>query len=219
MVLACDSCGGIGNKAGDVMKLAPYFVGKFTIRVALLEVMASGARPIIISDGLCCEMAPTGEDILRGIADEINICGLKDVMLTGSTEENFPTSMTGVGLSVLGLAEESELRFGNGRSGDIAVLAGMPAMGPEVDLSDNSCYENLARLLACRDVIEIVPVGSKGILYEANLLARLHALSFEPASCGVNLSASAGPATCVIAMCRPEAVHEFPNYTVVGGFK
>ena len=90
-VLACDSCGGVGRKAGDVMPADPYFVGKFTVRVALLEVMASGARPVVVADGLCCEMQPTGEEILRGIADEINICGLRDVVLTGSTEENFPT--------------------------------------------------------------------------------------------------------------------------------
>jgi hypothetical protein len=218
IALACDSCGGLGRKPGDVMAVDPYFVGKFTVRVGLLEVMASGARPMAVADGLCCEMTPTGEEILRGIADEINICGIKDVMLTGSTEENFPTSMTGIGLTVLGCAEDSELRFGNGLPGDIAVLAGTPAMGSEVNLSDNRCYENLAVLLGSQDTVEVVPVGSKGILYEASLLASLHSLSFEPNDCGVDLSASAGPATCILAMCRPRAAHEFPGYTIAGRF-
>jgi hypothetical protein len=200
------------------MAIDPYFVGKFTVRVGLLEVMASGARPVAVADGLCCEMSPTGEEILRGIADEIDICGLKDVLLTGSTEENFPTSMTGIGLTVLGCAEDRELRFGNGLPGDMAVLSGRPAVGSGVDLSDNRCYENLARLLGHPGVIEIVPVGSKGILYEANLLAGLHSLSFKPEDCGVDLSASAGPATCILAMCRPDAAREFPDYTPVGRF-
>jgi hypothetical protein len=218
MALACDSCGGLGQKAGDVMAIDPYFVGKFTVRVTLLEVMAAGARPIVISDGLCCEMNPTGEGIMRGIKDELVLCGLSGVMLTGSTEENFPTSMTGVGLTVLGIAEKDELRFGAGRPGDAALLAGTPAVGSGVDLSDDSCYANLARLKACAGVVEIVPAGSKGILYEANLLAELHGLSFKPKTCGVDLSVSAGPATCIVAMCRPEAVREFPDFTQIGVF-
>jgi hypothetical protein len=201
------------------MTFDPYFVGKFTLRVALLEVMASGARPIVVSDGLCCEMSPTGGEILRGIEDEISVCGLKDVVLTGSTEENFQTLMTGIGLSVLGYAEDAKLRFGSGRAGDAALLAGTPAVGSKVDLSDNSCYENLAGMLSCRDVVEIVPAGSKGILFEANLLAELHGLSFEPKAPGIDLSASAGPATCLVAMCRPEAANKFPNCAVIGAFK
>lgn len=218
MVLACDSCGGLGQKPGDVMALDPYFAGKFTVRVALLEVMASGARPVVISDGLCCEMNPTGKAIMRGIEDEIAVCGLRDVMLTGSTEENFPTSMTGIGLTVLGFAADG-LRFGSGVRGDIALLAGTPAVGSQVDLSDDGCYTNLARFLACDGAVEIVPAGSKGILYEANLLAELHGLSFRPQTCGVDLSASAGPATCVVAMCRPEAVRDFPDCTKIGVFE
>jgi hypothetical protein len=201
------------------MKIDPYFAGKFTVRVALLEVMASGAEPAVISDGLCCEMDPTGKAILRGMEDEIALCGLKDVMMTGSTEENFPSSMTGIGLTVLGFAEEGELRFGTGMRGDIALLAGTPAMGAKVDISDNSCYTNISRLLACENVIEIVPAGSKGILYEANLLAELHGLSFRPKAGVVDLSASAGPATCIVAICRPEAAREFPDFTEIGAFE
>ena len=219
MVLACDSCGGLGFKPGDVMSCAPYLVGKFTVRVALLEVMASGARPIVVSDGLCCEMNPTGKGIMRGIEDEIAVCGLSGVMLTGSTEENFPTSMTGIGLTVLGIAEKGGLRFGTGQPGDMALLAGTPSVGSEVDTSDDGCYAKLARLLDCEDVVEIVPAGSKGIMYEANLLAELHGLSFIPQACGVDLSASAGPATCIVAMCRPETAREFPDFTEIGTFK
>jgi hypothetical protein len=219
MALACDSCGGLGFKPGDVMSCDPYIVGKFTVRVALLEVMASGARPIAVSDGLCCEMTPTGEAIMRGIEDEIALCGLKDVMLTGSTEENFPTSMTGVGLTVLGIAEKGELRFGAGQPGDVALLTGTPTVGSGVDTSDDSCYAKLAGLLDCRGVVEIVPAGSKGVLYEANLLAELHGLSFAPRESGVDLSASAGPATCIVAMCRPESANRFPDYTKIGVFE
>jgi hypothetical protein len=219
MVLACDSCGGLGRKPGDVMAIDPYFVGKFTVRVALLEVLASGATPVVISDGLCCEMEPTGKAIMRGIEDEIAVSGLKDVVITGSTEENFPTSMTGVGLTVLGYADKNSLRFKGGRPGDVALLAGKPAVGAEVDLSDDGCYANLSKLLSCPGVREIAPAGSKGISHEACLLAELHGMSFVPGAPGIDLSASAGPATCAVAMCAPEAAGDFPGFTVIGTFE
>jgi selenophosphate synthetase-related protein len=195
-----------------------YYVGKFAARVALLEVMASGARPIVISDGLCCEMAPTGLEIMRGIEDEAGICGNKDITLTGSTEENFPTSMTGIGLTVIGYAADSELRFWSGRPGDVILLAGSPAVGAGVNLDDDSCYKNLARLMRDDNVMEIVPVGSKGILYEAQLLAELNGCSFAPEDNDVDLLASAGPATCMIALCRHECAAVFADYPLIGRF-
>jgi hypothetical protein len=216
--LACDSSGGIGRKRGDVLPVDAYYVGKFAARVALLEVMASGAAPIAISDGLCCEMEPTGLELLRGIKDEIELCGSKNIILTGSTEENFQTSMTGVGLTAVGYAEDCELRFGGGHPGDAILLAGSPAVGSGVNLDDNSCYKNLARLMGGDGVMEIVPVGSKGILYEARLLAKLHGCSFAPEERDVDLLASAGPATCMIALCRHEGAAILADYPVIGRF-
>jgi hypothetical protein len=200
------------------MPVDAYYVGKFAARVALLEVMASGATPMVISDGLCCEMEPTGLEIMRGIEDEVELCGNKGITLTGSTEENFPTSMTGIGLTVIGYAEDSELRFGSGRPEDAILLVGTPAVGAGVDLSDDSCYKNLARLMGVDDVMEIVPVGSKGILYEARLLAELNGCSFAPEGSDVDLLASAGPATCMIALCRREGAAILADYPVIGRF-
>jgi hypothetical protein len=218
VVLACDSSGGIGRKQGDVLPMDAYYVGKFTARVALLEVMASGATPLVVSDGLCCEMEPTGREVMRGIKDEIELCGGEDIILTGSTEENFPTSMTGLGLTVVGCADDGELRFWSGRPGDAILLIGSPAVGSGVNLTDDGCYKNLARLMSCRDVMEIVPVGSKGILYEARLLADLHGCSFAPEERDVDLRASAGPATCMIALCRHEGAAALADYPVIGRF-
>jgi hypothetical protein len=41
MVIACDSCGSIGMKKYDVLKVPPFFTGKFTTKVALMEVLCS----------------------------------------------------------------------------------------------------------------------------------------------------------------------------------
>jgi hypothetical protein len=87
-----------------------------------------------------------------------------------------------------------------------------------VNLTDDSCYKNLSRLMSCDDVMEIVPVGSKGILYETRLLAELNGCSFAPEERGVDLLVSAGPATCMIALCRREGAAVFADYPVIGRF-
>ena len=49
IVTACDSCGGIGLKQNDVVKCSPNIVGRFTTRVALMEVLSVNAIPKTIS--------------------------------------------------------------------------------------------------------------------------------------------------------------------------
>jgi selenophosphate synthetase-related protein len=103
-VISCDSLGAIGNKENDVLKVDEEIVGKTTVKVALSEVLCVGAKPLVISDTLSVEMDPTGQKILRGIKCELEENGLSDVVFTGSTEENFPTSITGIGITVIAKA-------------------------------------------------------------------------------------------------------------------
>ncbi|MBV1822090.1 hypothetical protein KUA25_29170, partial [Bacteroidales bacterium MSK.15.36] len=56
LIVACDSCGGIGNKLEDTLKVPAFIVGKFTARVALMEVLCTGAEIVSITDAVCNEM-------------------------------------------------------------------------------------------------------------------------------------------------------------------
>jgi hydrogenase maturation factor HypE len=53
LVIACDSCGGIGLKDQDVVKAPPFIVGKYTARVCLMEVFAVGAMPAAMTVNIC----------------------------------------------------------------------------------------------------------------------------------------------------------------------
>ena len=214
IVISCDSCGAVGQKAGDVLALPPRYVGKFTARVALTEVMCSGALPVTISNGVSCEMHPTGEEILAGVNDEIKNAGLSGIVVTGSTEENFETNMTALAVTVIGSAKTRDLRFSKAVKGDNLVLLGSPLVGAEVDLDSVGFYAEIRRLLSMPLVREIVPVGSKGVLYEADILARLNSISFELFNSGIDYQKSAGPATCLLVLCD-DAVAE----QVLGCFK
>ena len=103
ITVACDSCGGIGNKEHDVIKVDPYITGYYTAIVSLSETLAIGAEPITVINTFAVEMNDTGKRILDGIYDALDEIGVdKDSVLTGSTEENIPVTVTGIGLTVIG---------------------------------------------------------------------------------------------------------------------
>lgn len=105
MLIATDAAGGIGPKMMDTVQAPAYVLGRFTARVALMEVIAGGGRPIAVIDACCVEPVPTGQEILRGILDEAALAGLTPEAVTGSFEKNVVTVQTGLGVTALALAE------------------------------------------------------------------------------------------------------------------
>jgi len=206
LVIACDSCGAIGMKDGDVFKLPPRHTAKFTARVALTEVMCSGALPVAIANGVACEMNPTGRETIAGILDELNNAGISDIILTGSTEENFVTNMTALAVTVIGTAREGELKFGKAEMGDKLILFGKPCVGDEVDLDGKGFYPVIRRLLPMRSVKEIIPVGSRGITHEVESLALMSGMEVKLHEIGIDYYKSAGPVTCLLALCEDLAI-------------
>ena len=220
IVIACDSCGAVGKKEGDVFKLSPYYVGKFAARVALTEVMCSGALPVTITNGIACEMQPTGKESILGIEDELKNVGITDIVLTGSTEENFATSMTALAITVIGISKVSELKFGQAAAGDKLVLLGTPKVGTEVDLESSGFYTEIRQLLPMPEVKEIIPVGSKGVAYETEMLASLNGMGCKLDQTNKDYFKSAGPATCLLILCAESAVnrlvHIYQSAKVIG---
>jgi len=226
LVIACDSCGAVGTKKEDILKLSARYTSKFTTRVALTEVICSGATPITIVNGAACEMDPTGAEMILGIQDELKNAGISDIALTGSTEENFMTNMTALAVTVIGIAAKDELKFGQAIKGDKLILLGSPQVGAEVNLESKGFYTEIRQLLPLPGVREIVPVGSKGIVYEAKNLASINDMIFEYSNTEtdsptqIDYYKSAGPATCLLVLCSESAVNHvlniYPNAITIG---
>ncbi|ADL08727.1 conserved hypothetical protein [Thermosediminibacter oceani DSM 16646] len=200
LAVACDSAGGIGEKERDVVKVPPYITGRFTCRVALMELLAIGADPLAVTATICSEPSPTGEGLLKGITDELSASCL-NIPVTISTEKNIPTCQTGLGVTAVGLVKEKGLRMGRTKSGDGIYCLGVPKVGNEVSLDDPEIADTGAvkRLLGLSEVHDIIPVGSRGIKGEVEHLARVSGLSVQwEARLPVNTEKSAGPATCVV---------------------
>jgi len=214
IVVGSTSSGGVGPKAMDKVKVKGRVLGKFLARVALMDVSATGAFPLLLSVTLGVEKEPTGREILDGVRSEAAVLGLEpNQVLIEHTEENFETVQTGVGLTVIGFSNEAELRLGKTTPGDLLVAVGTPKVGDEVipaevkgEIAD---LRNIVLLSQKKFVHDIVPVGTFGIEYEAKMMAysvgRQLKLAEKPS---IDLSKSAGPATVVLVTIDSKKVEE-----------
>lgn len=223
MVIACDSCGGIGIKDGDALKIPTIYVAKFTVRVAIMEVICAGAEIITITNAVCNEMENTGLEVIKGIKEELKAAGISDMILTGSTEENFKTISTGIGITAIGMGNKNKLKVNSIRNEAVIVSIGLPKVGNKINLNKDDeiiDYIDIKKLVKSDYVYEIVPVGSKGIAYEAELLASNNGFTLEfKTELSVDIYKSGGPSTCVIAAVNSKKISEiiknFNNVNII----
>ncbi len=202
LVIACDSCGGIGFKERDVVKASPYIVGETTTRVALMELVAVGAVPKSMSLTIASEPYPTGEELIRGAKEELEAFGYKNLPLTISTEKNIPTCQTALGITLIGLCNNDSLRICTAKPEDLVYCLGIPLVGSEVlsiPASELITPEDIKALSSLEGINDIIPIGSKGIMGEIELLCKNINCSFiNEADTFIDMQKSAGPSTCII---------------------
>lgn len=205
VVCGSTSSGAVGPKEMDKVKVEGRVLGKFLARVALMDVTATGAFPLIMSVTLGVEKEPAGNEILEGIRHEARSIGLDpNQVLMEKTEDNFQTMQTGAGLTVVGFANEEELRLGKTCPGDLIVAIGRPKVGDEVIAAEAhgeiADLKNVTQLAQWKYVHDIAPVGGFGIASEAKMMA--YGVGRQLKLKDVNtldLNKSAGPATVVLA--------------------
>jgi hypothetical protein len=214
IVTGSTSSGAVGPKELDKVKVDGKVLGKFLARVALMDVTATGAFPLQLSVTLGVESEPTGNEIIEGIKREARTIGLDpNQVLMENTEDNFQTVQTGAGLTVVGLANEDELRLGKTMPNDLIVAIGRPNVGMEVITAEAhgeiADLKNVTQLNQRKYVHDISAVGSFGIASEAKMMAYgvgRQLKLIEPA--GLDLNKSAGPATVVLATIDPDRLED-----------
>lgn len=193
LVIATDNSGAIGEKEADQVKTSNQIVGKFACRVVLMECLAEYAEPAaVIMQNFTDEEA--WQDYEAGVFEELNSAGFAEVPITGSTESNFQTLQSGLGLTLIGKREKRNRHQWTGEE-SFAVI-GTPFTGQAV-LENSGQIPSVAllkRIAGAAGVKSIIPVGSKGI---AETFQQWTGLRQELEST-LDLQASAGPATCFL---------------------
>lgn len=206
LVIAVDSCGGIGVKKEDILNVDPVLVGGFTLRVTLMEVLSTGAEIISITNGAMNEFYPTGEKFLEGIKKELETAKIEGVIINGSSEENFTPVSTGLAITVVGIVNKKDIKVGNDLKGLKIGLAGKPKVGNEIELPIDDelvTYDEIYKFLKNENVVEIIPVGSKGIIGELKQIESEIELSTD-----IDVSKSAGPATCALVFYKGDNIKD-----------
>lgn len=216
IVIACDSIGAIGDKEMDVVKVTPELTAYETVKVALGELLALGAAPIAVSDGLAVETYPTGKRMIDGVRKAISELPDYEIALTGSCEDNMHTVQTGAGITVIGIIQEAQVKYRITKPGDRAVLFGTPLYGDDFSKKLHLALQ-LPDFTAIRKVpglLEMVPVGSKGIAYEVLKIAEDNGLGFEwENSLPFDVRQSGGPASCCVATLPEAGIAQLKKYT------
>jgi hypothetical protein len=227
IVVGSTSSGAVGPKPLDKVKVEGKVLGKFLARVALMDVAATGAFPLLLSVTLGVEKEPSGREILEGIRREASVLGLEpNQVLMENTEDNFETVQTGVGLTVVGFANDEELRLGKTMPSDLLVALGKPKVGNEVipgevrgEIAD---LKSVISLSQKKFVHDIVPVGTFGISHEARMLAFAVGRQLKLyEKTGLDLDKTAGPATVVLVTIDAERFEDLVSMfrkpvTIVG---
>lgn len=207
LIIACDAAGGIGPKALDCVNASGYLLGRLTARVALMEVIAAGGRPIAVVDNCCVEPEPTGTEIVRGVRAEAALAGLAEDAVTGSFEKNVSVAQTALGVTAIGLAGPA---MPVAAAGDVLVAVGRPKCGSEIVPDDRESADLPLVVRLAGDVLihDMIPVGSRGLAAEAAELAATSGLrlTLERAEDGWDFAKSAGPATCLLVALAPTAL-------------
>ncbi|WP_309493332.1 ribbon-helix-helix domain-containing protein [Candidatus Hecatella orcuttiae] len=219
LIMSVSSSGGIGCKPDDVIQVKNEVLGKFMARVGLIKVLSTGAHPTLVSVALSAERSPAGEEILKGVESETKLLGLDvDEMVLLDTEESIKTSQTGLGVTVIGIAREKELRIGKSCKGDLVVALGRPCAGNEVltheARGETADLLDVMFLLQKKFVHEIVPVGSRGIVAEATALVSWVGREVKFSRripLELDLNKSAGPATVLLYTLPKSSFQEVEN--------
>src|SRR5699024_3353934 len=210
-VIAVDNSGSIGMKPKDDIQVPYDTVSYYNFRVAWMECVSAGATPIsIILHNFSGDNA--WSSLLQGVERGVKEVKQENIKITGSTESNFFLEQSAVGLVVIGEREQAsglqEVSLDVPDSFKVSVI-GNPLVGDEL-LQDEDIIAPLDVFQDLFDLkrILLLPVGSKGILYELNQIFNGQLLYVD--SC-LDLEKSSGPATCFIIVYDKRLEHKIKS--------
>ncbi|MDN4525757.1 ATPase [Fictibacillus fluitans] len=195
VVIAADNSGGIGSLPMDEVNVPYEVVAQYGARVCALEVLAAGAVPVsFIIHSFNGEEA--WGNLVTGAQKTFAELGLDTIEITGSTESNMNMIQSASSFTMIGRGAREELKMGITPADAEFAVIGVPLVGDEVMASPEEVISLslFSQLLKTEGIYEMLPVGSKGIRHELEVLCG----SSEKFRSTLPMDKSAGPSTCVL---------------------
>lgn len=195
LVISSDNSGSIGEKITDSVQAPNAMASYYSCRVAYMDLLRTRAKPLaIILQNFTNDEAWL--DYVEGIQRLLSETKIKDLPITGSTESNFSLKESAFGITMLGRRKKNQKKRRCPTVSDSFAVIGSPLVGKEVikhakQVAPLSLYESFVQE---EGVIDLVAVGSKGILAEWQRLTKSN-LSLETS---LDIKKSGGPATCFL---------------------
>ena len=214
-VFSVDSSGGVGHLPNDPYQCTSFQEGGFIIKVALVEMMCAGVRPVSIYLDFAFDRPDYLEEYLRGMRKEAADIGLTEIpiFVTHGTYRN--PDCSAAGMSIFGVASESTLRINRSMPGDYVYAIGLPKFKNYVERMTTTA--EIGRVLGLDYVHEVLPGGSHGIRHEAHALAKSNGLEFEEIE-GTLLTdmaeLSCGAAATILVTVAPEDAEKLENLDI-----
>ncbi|NQD65827.1 ATP-binding protein [Bacillus haikouensis] len=204
IIVGTDNSGGIGTKEEDVVKVDDRITAYYSTRVAVMEVLAVNAAPFsVIIHNFSGD--PVWEAYKQGAETALKEAELEEVTITGSTESNFSLKQSALGITVLGKRPVVENETAHEYGVSYAVI-GAPLTGNQV-LEKREMAAPLSLFTKCcrhSAILDLIPVGSKGILEELRELTGDASLTVKNVECPLDILVSGGPSTCFLVKFRKE---------------
>ncbi|PLS15007.1 ATP-binding protein [Bacillus sp. M6-12] len=214
LVIAADNSGGIGLKLLDMIAVPYEVLGYYSTRVALMECMAVGGKPMAVAIQNFCGQEEW-DAVITGANQALGELGIQGVSITGSTESNMELLQSALGVVVIGRkAKHVNLKAELDFHADLALaVIGLPLVGDEViDFERQAAPLSLFKVFCEHVQVEaVIPVGSRGILFELNQLFPNVLLRREQINTKVDIEKSSGPSTCFITVFNKDAIDEIKS--------
>lgn len=210
LVIASDNSAAIGRKKLDAVHVDHSVTAYYATRVAYMDLLRVGAKPkaIVLQNFTGDQAWEAYEKGVRQLLAETNFASLP---ITGSTESNFATVQSGLGLTIVGTRVRPVNKQQEINENTLFAVIGKPLVGHEA-LEESEHIAPLflfEQLRKCKAVIDLVPVGSSGIQAEwQQLTGKRNSLASN-----LNVNQSGGPATCFLIAYDSQAQEEIKKLT------
>ncbi|WP_273831869.1 ATP-binding protein [Guptibacillus sedimenti] len=199
LIITSDNSGAIGMKEQDRVAVPYDVVAYYAFRVAVMENVALGGVPVsVVMHNFCGDRE--WEALVSGVERGKRELGVNyEITITGSSETNMPLLQSALGVVVIGKQHRTLSKVCIEYATKFAVI-GKPLVGEEVVNEEAAIAPlELFRYISEQEGVQsVLPVGSKGILYELNELVDGVKVVESMVQTDLDLYKSSGPSTCFI---------------------